>query len=193
MGTKKIILSSYVSLCFIAFIFQACKKEDEGYPKFFLSDNAKKWFVSMQEGYLTYRSNTGLTEGYKVEIKKYMQLGTFNGKQGLGEVYKFSMTANLGDQDFSFVLSNVDNPEHLEIGAYWYLIENPSKAFRTTSYTQGTSLGLYDIGDTLINNQKYQDVYIQYSINESIKEMYLSQSKGLLGYKTSNNLTWYKN
>ncbi len=200
MGSRKIRI--FWLGIFMMILLVACKKEEEGYPTFPLSENAKGWFSGVQNGYVSFRSSNGLSEGYKLEIQRYDILATFNDKQGLGEECRLSMDANLGNQDFSFKLSNADNPEHIEIGYYnwskntgayhWYLTEYPYKLIRYTSSSGGICLGLVYIGDKVINGKKYQDVFINYSKNNPINEIYLSKSKGLLGYKTQDSIFWYK-
>lgn len=198
MGHKVIILY----LCTFVMFSTACKKDkDDGYPKFLLSENAKGWFSNVQNGNLIFNSSTKLSEGYKVEIKRYTELGTFNGKQGLGEVCRLTMDANLMIQSFYFELSNVDNPEHLEVGYFWpptiwveswYLLDKPYKELRYMSNAGGSGRGMINIGDTTINNKKYKDIFIQYSNVDPILEIYLSKSNGLLGFKTTDLVVWYK-
>ncbi len=211
MGNKIIILS--IGIFFITLSITCKKEKDEGYPSFPLSKNAKGWFSEVQNGSVFFRSNNGLSESYDLRITRNNVLGTFNGKQGLGEEYWLICDPALGDVHFYFRVSNVDNPEHIELDymdytnhprtywvSQWFLTKDPFNEikFYCNFQDKTTGLGIRFIGDTIIAQKKYSDIFHNKIIidtagtKRAVDEIYLSKSIGLVAYRTQDSIIWFR-
>lgn len=196
------------------FFVYSCHKQQDSNDRthFLLSEDSRRWF-SIQEDSISVKSNTGLSDIYKVVRYRMEPLTTINGKLGIGESYTIAMDPSLSEYSFNLTVSNENGPETIgityqafnSIGTHLvtqkFLTRAPYSItyFHYVPFEQGaSSLGIREIGDTIINKRQYHDIFVNridngiYNEGQAIKEIYISKSIGFIAFTTKSSVMWYR-
>lgn len=212
MKTKIIIC---IVLIATTSIWSACNCDNVQNKLMKLNPRQVAFFESLQEGYqqVSFKSSNGQIISFDI----YVNFNNYQReqlKQGACPVYREYMEKNYDyssygqsgndymDIDFSVSSKNQPGILHTEVDQnYYFSLDTDlhdlgyviNSSFYGSIFPQN---GYVFIGDTTINGKTYSDIYhlpitkLPTSLSSEIKDIYISFSKGLVGLKKVNGVSW---
>ncbi len=210
-------MKSKVVVCFVlivmASIWSACNCDNAQNKIMKLNPRQIAFFESLQEGYqqVTFKSSNGQI----IDFDVYVNFNTYQGeqlKQGACPVYREYMEKNYDYSglsgfdyfDIDFSVSSKNQPGILltEVRQNYFFkldadLHNLSLVINSSLNSSNIpNNGYVFIGDTIVNGKSYSDVY-HLSINKpptslsgEFKDIYISFSKGLVGLRKVNGISF---
>lgn len=201
-----------ISFFFVCITFVSC--ECEHHEQFFpLSTEQKLWFSELNhDSIVKCKSSNGFSEEYKIYNK-------FNGKGqrwtngGCSEIqiceittiqYYSSLATYTFDFEYSTIKSIPEFKAEIRMGSKEYSTLNfkfPLDQYDQLSYffyypyKETQSKGFRKVGDSIINQKIYDDVYqfdLEINITNPlhITNLVLSKKKGIIAFQTQNGVIW---
>ncbi len=212
MKTKIIIC---IVLIATTSIWSACNCDNVQNKIMKLNPRQIAFFESLKEGYqqVSFKSSNGQI----ISFNSYVNFDNYQReqlKQGACPVYREYIEKNYNyssygqsgndyiDIDFSLSSKNQPGILHTEVNqTYYFSIDTDLHDLglvKSSSMTgsNGLQKGYIFVGDTTINGKSYSDIYhlpinkAATSLSTEIKDLYISFSKGLVGIKKVNGISW---
>lgn len=204
-----------ISMMFILLgLLASCKKNEEEKEESFvpLSASARLWFNDV-DTIVYFKSNTGLSDSYKMAKKELQNSIRTNDVKAMGETINLDIGAALDDYHFVLQISNKDYKEGIYCSYSTYVddyynyvtfnmeLTAPYNIITPSYYDPviiGATIGrLIPVSDTLINNKRYTDIYSVHIDSKAfsrraVNDLYISKSKGLVAFITQKDIIWYR-
>jgi hypothetical protein len=212
-------MKNKIIVCFVliamASIWSACNCDNVQNKLIKLNPKQIAFFEALKEGYqqVSFKSSNGQI----INFDFYVNFDTNQGellKQGACPIYREFIEKNYNyssygqygsdDIDIDFSVSSKNQPGILQTEVnqnFFFSLDTDLHDLglvKSSSMTgsNGPQKGYFFIGDTTLNGKSYSDVYhlpinkLPTSLSTEIKDIYISFSKGLVGFTKVNGISW---